>query len=144
MSADKLDTCSEMRKKFDLHDLDAASMEKSDVASMQTHFQECARCKNWLATWEIVKMGAKQISDRPAPANLAQNVMAKLDAESAPTLYYREIMFAAACLVVFLAFLAVLGSETLSEILAWCASFAILVLAQRIFTVMQPHVVAKA
>ena len=143
MSIDKFDTCSEMRKKFDLHDLDAASVEKSQVTSMQAHFNECAKCKNWLATWEIVKMGAKHIGDRPVPANLVQNVMAKIDVEAASTSsYYREIIFAAACLVVFLAFLQVLGAETMAEMCTWCASFLILVLAQRVFAAMRPQVMA--
>jgi len=142
MSVEKSDTCLEMRKKFDLYDLDAASIEKKEVATMQSHFEECAQCKSWLATWEIVKMGAKHIADRPVPANLVQNVMAKIDVEpAAASSYYREIMFAAACLVVFLAVLSVLGAETMAEICAWCASFVILVLAQRLFSAMRPQVV---
>jgi hypothetical protein len=143
MSVDKFDTCSEMRKKFDLHDLDATSVEKSDVTSMQAHFEECANCKSWLATWEIVKMGAKHVVDLPAPDNMVQKVMAKLEIEPATTSpYYKEIIFAAACLVVFLAGLAVLGTETLAEMCAWCISFVILVLAQRVFAAMRPQVVA--
>jgi hypothetical protein len=143
MSVDKFDTCSEMRKKFDLHDLDSASVEKSEVASMQAHFEECGNCKNWLATWEIVKMGAKHIADRPAPADMVQNVMAKLEIEPATTSpYYKEIIFAAACLVVFMAGLAVFGAETLAEMCAWGISFVMLVLAQRVVAAMRPQVVA--
>jgi len=143
MSVEKSDTCLEMRKKFDLHDLDAASMEKKEVAIMQAHFEDCAHCKGWLATWEIVKMGAKHIADRSVPANLAQNVMAKIDVEPAvSSSYYREILFAAGCLMVFLAILFIFGSETMAEICTWCASFVILVLAQRVFAAVRPQAVA--
>jgi hypothetical protein len=142
MTVDKIDVCAEMREKFDLHDMDPASLENSDLVAMQSHFERCEGCKSWLSTWEIVKMSAKHIADRPVPAGLAQKVMAQLDAQPVTSSYYREITFAVGCMIVFLVFQAGLASETMPEILAWCASFAMLLLAQRLFSAMRQQVVA--
>jgi hypothetical protein len=139
MPIDKIDVCAEMRKKFDLHDLDPASLENSDVISMQNHVGACEPCKSWLATCEIVSISAKHIADRPVPADLAERVMAKVDAEPVTVSPYREIIFSIACFAAVLVFLATFGSETISEILAWCVSFVILILAQRVFSAMRPQ-----
>ena len=141
---DESQECAQMRRQFDLYELDLP-LDKS-AGGFETHFKTCANCRNWLASWDLVKVAAHKFDEVEVPPLVLDNIMAAVTTLAAPATpaivsipvtdkitVGPEKMFTSDLATMLFGFgilvlsFTVFASGSFDESLSWCLSFVLLI-----------------
>jgi predicted anti-sigma-YlaC factor YlaD len=145
LNNDESHECAQMRRQFDLYELDLPLPD--DAASFEMHFHNCASCRNWLANWDMVKVSLHNLEQVEVPDSVFDNIMAAVApgtvaaslapatvAVAQPTVAPRAFRFLSGDTTTMLLGFGILllsftifASASLNESISWCVSFLLLV-----------------